>query len=136
MLRHQVVAAVVLAGAALAVTLAFAPVGSSASHSARATVTVRGKRFTFNGGRCRPAVHGFEVTIGRIGARRYFRLDYILTRKSGTYRNGGIVTIVVGRKAYVSQHGRLTLTIRNRARSGTFSGRLMSGGSFRGSFRC
>jgi hypothetical protein len=136
MLRRQPAVGLVLAGTAAAAVLTFASVATSASHTARAAVTVGGKRFAFTGGRCRPAVHGFEVTIGRIGARRYFRLDYILTRRSGTYRNGGIVTIVVGRKAYVSQHGRLTLTIRNRARSGTFSGRLMSGGAFRGSFRC
>jgi len=136
MRRSQPAAGVVVIGAALAVASACAVATAVAPHTARATVSVRGKRFAFTGGRCHRAVHGFEVTIGRVRRRRYLRLEYILTRKSGTYRNGGIVTIVVGRKAYISQHGQLRLTIRNGARSGTFSGKLTSGGAFRGAFRC
>jgi hypothetical protein len=134
--RRQRTAAVAVIGAALAGACVWTVPAASAHHTARAIVTVHGKRLSFIGGRCRRAVHGFDVTIGRVGSRRYFRLEYILTRKSGTYRNGGIVTIVVGRKAYISEHGQLRLTIRNAARSGTFSGKLTSGGAFRGSFRC
>jgi hypothetical protein len=134
--RRQSAAGAIVTGAALAVVCACVVAAAAAPHTARATVTVHGKRFGFTGGRCRRAVHGLEVTIGRVRSRRYFRLEYILTRKSGTYRNGGIVTIVVGRSAYISQHGQLRLTLRNGARSGTFSGKLTSGGAFRGSFRC
>lgn len=120
----------VLAGAVAATAAA------AASGTARATVTFHRKTVTFSGGRCRKAVRGLQVTIGRLGGPKYFQLLYILTRRSGTYRNGGIVTVVVKGKDYISQHGRLTLTIGNHARKGTFSGRFTSGRSFKGSFSC
>jgi hypothetical protein len=84
--RRQPPAGVVVIGAALAVASVGSVAAAAAPHTARATVTVRGKRFGFTGGRCRRAVHGFEVTIGRVRRRRYFRLEYREAPASRLYK--------------------------------------------------
>ena len=105
---------------------------------ARATAKAGGKTFRFSGGQCAISRGIFTVNIGTVTITRvepkfsYLGID-AQPPKAGAHHNQ-IVSWQVPGKGYSIISA--TVTIAAGLRSGTFSGRLLTGGVASGSFTC
>jgi len=103
---------------------------------AKATVHVRGKTIAFTGGLCERSGGMYVLNMGTFFAggskspRPYFGL-LIAKPKPGTYKGQGLSF----RSGGVSRSSLADVTLKT-LRSGTFSGKLIGGGTVTGSFTC
>jgi hypothetical protein len=132
----KLTAVVALAVACAATVLASASIAAALASKGRATITVGGEAQTFSGGRCIHVLRGFRLDIGKLTAARYFSLQYSRSLANGVH-HGAVLGAHFRGKYYTTPNA--TLTLRNRGKAGTFSGKFdhrSGGGSFRGSFSC
>jgi hypothetical protein len=108
---------------------------------ATATVSMRGKQYSFSGGKCTKTgvVQVFTVSVGTLTVGKnkprfkYFGAAVSAASHDGVYRRG-VVGWAVNRKRYSLYNVRLSLS--GSLTRGTFSGRIVGGGRATGSFRC
>ncbi|HXH98054.1 MAG TPA: hypothetical protein VNH40_12680 [Gaiellaceae bacterium] len=110
--------------------------------SARATVHIASKSFTFKGGTCEKTSSSTTVNIGEVvlgvvtkPKPEYFGLTVgPAAGKDGTYHTA-VVAVVHAGKGYPLRAD-ATVTLKHGRSRGTFKATSLLGGSIRGSFRC
>lgn len=116
--------------------------------TAHASVTVGGKKATFQNGLCAKTDQYVTINIGTVllgqskSKPNYFGLNIgrvfgsaQAAAKDGNYKGAALAVNYAG-KGYAVNAGTIKVTLAGGRTKGTFTGKLLTGGSVSGSFSC